>query len=250
MSSFLMNSPPAAYASADPKFPPSEEYSQGNYIPDYYVTSQATQSQPHHPAAVSVHHHQTPHHYGYHHPLSASIYPSALSQESPGSSGLSATSYHGHHGHSALHGHLSTPQYYNPCTGSVGVVHSSGHTGHHLGIATNNQQQTHPAHQSLGQPPAPQNHVGSGGPPGQPRVSSPASSNSLPLPLHRSPSPRSAALGSLVEPPSPPDCVGSGSDSGQGPNPVIYPWMKKVHVNQGKDKFEGHTIGGERNKLS
>ncbi|XP_067131839.1 homeobox protein Hox-D4a-like [Centruroides vittatus] len=37
MSSFLMNSP----AYADPKFPPSEEYSQGNYIPnhaaDYYA---------------------------------------------------------------------------------------------------------------------------------------------------------------------------------------------------------------------
>ncbi|KFM78039.1 Homeobox protein Hox-B4, partial [Stegodyphus mimosarum] len=32
MSSFLMNSQPYV----DPKFPPSEEYSQGNYIPDYY----------------------------------------------------------------------------------------------------------------------------------------------------------------------------------------------------------------------
>lgn len=32
MSSFLMN--PQQYV--DPKFPPSEEYSQGNYMPDYY----------------------------------------------------------------------------------------------------------------------------------------------------------------------------------------------------------------------
>ncbi|XP_054713498.1 homeobox protein Hox-B4-like [Uloborus diversus] len=36
MSSFLMNSQPYV----DPKFPPSEEYSQGNYIPDYYHQQQ------------------------------------------------------------------------------------------------------------------------------------------------------------------------------------------------------------------
>ncbi|RWS28821.1 homeobox protein Hox-B4-like protein, partial [Leptotrombidium deliense] len=59
------------------------------------------------------------------------------------------------------------------------------------------------------------------------------------LPLHRSPSPRSQILGiGIGEPSSPPDCAvsgNSGSNSGQSGNggvPVIYPWMKKVHVNQ------------------
>lgn len=43
-SSFLMNSSPAAYptaAAVEPKFPPLEEYSQGNYIPDYYAAAAA-----------------------------------------------------------------------------------------------------------------------------------------------------------------------------------------------------------------
>lgn len=192
-----MNSSPAAYgASADPKFPPSEEYSHGNYIPDYYAAA--------HPAAAAaaaqqhaVHQHQSSAAvtaaaaaaYGYHHPL----YHSSLAADS------TLTAY-GHH-------HQSHQSYYNPCT----VVHPAHHLGQHV---PSHQQQ--PQQQPQQQQP-------------QPRVISPLS-----LSLHRSPSPRSQALASLAEPPSPPDLTGSGSDSEQGGNPVIYPWMKKVHVNQGE----------------
>lgn len=190
-----MNSSPAAYgASADPKFPPSEEYSHGNYIPDYYATHQAAAA-----AAAqqqAVHQHQSSAAvtaaaaaaYGYHHPL----YHSSLAADST----LSA---YGHH-------HQSHQSYYNPCT----VVHPAHHLGQHV--------QSHQQPQQQPQPPQP-----------QPRVVSPLS-----LSLHRSPSPRSQAMASLVDPPSPPDLTGSGSDSEQGGNPVIYPWMKKVHVNQGE----------------
>lgn len=105
-----MNSSPAAYptaAAVEPKFPPLEEYSQGNYIPDYYAAAAAAAAannvqqsmvggggggqgqahlnhghhlghHPHHPgAAPHPHHphhphlshpHANPHHpYGYHH---------------------------------------------------------------------------------------------------------------------------------------------------------------------------------------
>ena len=128
MSSFLTNG--SSYGSvSDPKFPPSEVYSQGNYIPDYYAghnaaavansaISQANQ--------VSVHHHHQGHHhphYSYQHP----IYGSSLQQDS---SSLGLNSYGHHPSHSSsLHGHLPTQSYYNPCTGSV--VHSS-HPSSHL----------------------------------------------------------------------------------------------------------------------
>lgn len=59
-------------------------------------------------------------------------------------------------------------------------------------------------------------------------------------PIHRSPSPRPPALvDPLADPPSPPERPDSGSDSEQGANPVIYPWMKKVHVNQGEYSAKG-----------
>lgn len=68
MSSFLMN--PQQYV--DPKFPPSEEYSQGNYIQDYYG--------PHHQqhyagfhayaAAENGTYANTPPHHGYYNPCS------------------------------------------------------------------------------------------------------------------------------------------------------------------------------------
>lgn len=209
MSSFLMNSSPAAYNStaADPKFPPSEEYSQGNYIPDYYAATQTSASVP------QSHHHQSTvaAHYGYHHHLYA---PSALQEQSPLGSVPSGalSSYTGHHNHhlnssaASIHGSLSaSSQYYNPCTGSVSHGPNAGHL---MGTP----------HSAL--------NSGSHGT----RIPSPSSS--LPLPLHRSPSPRGQSMGNLVEPPSPPDC--SGSDTDSEANPVIYPWMKKVHVNQGE----------------
>ena len=226
MSSFLMNSSPvSAYGSvADPKFPPTEEYSQGNYIPDYYAShnaaAAAANSAANQAAVVSVHHHHQGHHhphYGYHHP----IYGSSLQQDS---SSLGLNSYGHHPSHSSsLHGHLPThptQSYYNPCTGSV--VHSSHPSSH---LSGQHVLSTHQPLSSLSSLSVGNNSSGSV------RVPSPASS----IPLHRTPSPRSQALAGLVDPPSPPDCGDSGSDSGQGSGPtVIYPWMKKVHINQGE----------------
>lgn len=254
MSSFLMNSSPAAYnavaaANVDPKFPPSEEYSQGNYIPDYYgtavVSSQSSglasaqsQSLNHH----THHHHQqsaiaAAHHYGYHH--HPALYPSALQDQSPlgsvPSGALSSAAYHasttGHHhtnhhhlnssssSSSGLHGSQS---YYNPCTGTISHGGGPNAASHLMGSSSVSAS-------ALGNSAViGSHHVGT-------RIPSPSSS--LPLPLHRSPSPRSQSMGgNLVEPPSPPDCSGSDSDSETNPT-VIYPWMKKVHVNQGKFFF-------------
>lgn len=196
MSSFLMNSSPAAYAPADPKFPPSEEYSQGNYIPDYYGAS-AQQSVSGPPT------HQT--HYGYHHHHSAAL--NYIDQ-------TSQVGYHHHHNHH-VGPPTGPPQYYSPCSATMvpgGVPTSHGPLHHN--IANPHQIQSHQSTQL--------SHLS--------RVTSPSG-------LPRSPSPRTQAGLSLVEPPSPPDCAISGnseSDSGNGGHPVIYPWMKKVHVNQGK----------------
>ncbi len=205
MSSFLMNSSPAAYAAADPKFPPSEEYSQGNYIPDYYAAS-AQQSA----NAPNTH----PSHYGYHHHAAALNY---IDQSPQG--------YHHHHHNHHVGPPTAPPQYYTPCTAS-GMGPGGAPPPHgpiHHTIAAPHQISPHQS--SL----APQlSHLS--------RVSSPSG-------LHRSPSPRTQAALSIVEPPSPPDCAisgNSGSDSGNGGggggHPVIYPWMKKVHINQGKCK--------------
>lgn len=193
-----MNSSPATYATtADPKFPPSEEYSHGNYIPDYYATHATAHAAAAAAAAAQqqvVHQHQSSAAvsaaaaaaaYGYHH----SLYPSSLS-----------TNDYGHHHHPAQH-----QSYYNPCP--VPPHPSHGHLGH----VPSHQQPTAAVQQPTARGPSP-----------------------LSLSLHRSPSPRSQAMASLADPPSPPDLTGSGSDSEQGANPVIYPWMKKVHVNQGE----------------
>ena len=188
MSSFLMNSSPAAYAAADPMFPPTEEYSQNNYTQDYYAaaTQAQGQSQLHHPSSV----------YDYHHPHL--VYPSPTSLSDSGSlsgsvtvpSGVSSA-YASHHSavnhpatHQQLssHGHLShstSHQYYNSCGGV-----------------------THPT-----------SHVSSGPHPGLQPHSSGARLPSPALP-HRSPSPRQTGIGTanhsgMVEHPSPPDCTSS-----------------------------------------
>lgn len=258
-SSFLMNSSPAAYptGAVDPKFPPTEEYSQGNYIPDYYGTNvQSLGSQPHHLS----HHHPNPHHpYGayhhhlnyidqssvqshpYHHAHTAAIHPSHhVHQHVGGAGGLGGA---GAGSLAAAQQH----QYFSPCSmspmgpgptaggaggGPLVGSHPSQLTGHHplgnSGVVPNNAISPH--HQS---PLAPNQ---------MPHLSSRVSSPLLP----RTPSPHQAnSLG--LDPPSPGDCgvsTHSGSDSGTGNgngHPVIYPWMKKVHVNQGKGKYEQHV---------
>ena len=221
----MMNSSPAAYpaAAVDPKFPPNEEYSQNNYIPDYYGTNvQSLTGQSHH-----LSHHPNPHHhhhhpYGYHlnyidqnpvqtHPYSHSVHPTHHNV-APSPLGANATSLAQQH------------QYFPQCSmSSMGPTTGplSHNSLHHA--LNNTPNQISPHHQS---PLAPnQIHISS-------RVSSPL--------ITRTPSPRQQNLG-IVEPPSPPDCAvstNSGSDSGTGNgHPVIYPWMKKVHVNPGKGKL-------------
>ncbi|KAI1290074.1 Homeobox protein Hox-B4a [Halotydeus destructor] len=248
MSSFLMNSSPAAYA-ADPKFPPTEEYSQGNYIPDYYngghhgptpvsmshphlqgpttgslgpasVTSAAhygyhhAAAAAHHAATVSSHHLSS--HPAHHHLYGAPTSSSALDQQAAAAAAL----HYGHHVPSH-HG-----QYYSQCaassiTGGVGGQASQlsssgggggGHPGgvHHLDPSSHMSQ----------------------------RIPSPPQ-------LPRSPSPRSQHNLGMGDMPSPSDCIDSGSDSGTGTNPVIYPWMKKVHINQAGEQVSNNFVGME-----
>ncbi|KAJ6224345.1 hypothetical protein RDWZM_002890 [Blomia tropicalis] len=250
-SSFLMNSSPAAYptAAVDPKFPPTEEYSQGNYIPDYYganVQSLAGQPHHHHHHPLSHHHANAAHHpYGYH--LNYIDQNAAINQSHPYGHTVHPSAHHGHHNvaQSALANASASAalgqqhQYFSPCsmspmgpgggggggggvTGTGPLTHSSLH--HSLSSSNSSQNQISPHHQS----PLTSNQL--------PHLSSRVSS---PL-LARTPSPsrQQGLVGLIVEPPSPPDCAASthsGSDSGNGNgHPVIYPWMKKVHVNQGK----------------
>lgn len=233
-SSFLMNSSPAAYptGTVDPKFPPNEEYSQSNYIPDYYgtnVQSLANQSH-HHLSHHNPHHH--PHPYGYHlnyidqtpvqpHPYGHSMHPA----------------HHGHHpsmAPSALAAQAPTlgqqHQYFSPCSISP-MAPNNGGMGH------GSSSLHHPLHNSVSNSISPHHQSPLGANPMQ-HLSSRVSSPMIP---HDTPSPQ-PQLG-IAEPPSPLDCgmsTASGSDSGAGngnSHPVIYPWMKKVHVNQGKGNF-------------
>ncbi|KZS03897.1 putative Homrotic deformed protein [Daphnia magna] len=102
MSSFLMNSGSSQYV-VDPKFPPSEEYSQSSYIPaavssDYYVP-----------------HHQVQHYHGYH-------------------------GHHAHHHHNGSHpssvtSAAATMGYYGQHPSHGGAVISAGGGGYHGGGA-------------------------------------------------------------------------------------------------------------------
>ncbi|XP_015913685.1 homeobox protein Hox-D4a isoform X1 [Parasteatoda tepidariorum] len=199
MSSYLMNSP----AYSDPKFPPTEEYSQGNYIPshggDYYTPSHHHH---HHP-----HHQQHPHHQ--HHPPSHHQHPQQ------------------HHHHHPYAGYpLSGPVSYGQENGSP--VYGSPAAGQHY------YRQPPPC--GMGPvsplsrtPTLPVDHVPATSlspvpPPGPQQPSqqqrSPVSSPTPPG-LQRNPPP---SLGG----PTSPDCAIGGGNGGS--LPVIYPWMKKVHV--------------------
>ncbi|CAN7976227.1 unnamed protein product, partial [Ixodes persulcatus] len=147
MSSFLMNSP----SYVDPKFPPSEEYSQGNYIPshgagDYY--------------GAPAHHHPAAHPYAF--------------------GGAAAPPYGAENGGYALE-HAGAGSHSPPYVGGP--------------------QPTVPLQRSPSPPPA-----------------------SAPMPR---PSPQSPHVGPMH---SPGGAV-PASDCSQTGQPVIYPWMKKAHVN-------------------
>ncbi|XP_074597791.1 uncharacterized protein LOC141852621 [Brevipalpus obovatus] len=255
MSSFLMDSSPtAAYSAGDPKFPPSDSYSHGSYISEFYADAASAASVG--PSSVTTNnaHFGYNHHY---HPQHAVAYSHHPNHHHPAAAALTASSYHPHqslqnqHHHGLTHQptHPHPHQYYNQCSatsaalamatspvstvgsmgpggggvgsgngtsgigiGSVGVP-SLGPHSHHL---TSHLSSLHP-------------HVA--------RVSSPTSTA---FPVQRSPSPRSHNLIDIKEPLSPPDCAISGntgsnseaSGSDQAPSHPIYPWMKKVHINQ------------------
>ncbi|XP_070393113.1 homeobox protein Hox-D4a [Dermacentor albipictus] len=189
MSSFLMNSP----SYVDPKFPPPEEYSQGNYIPshgagDYY-------------AGAPPHHHQH-----------AAAHPYASF------GGAAAPPYGAENG-----GYVSSasPHYYQ---------HSCSMT------QTTLSPLSRPSVATL-------DHAGAGGGHSPPYSGPPA-------PLQRSPSPPPPASMLRPSPQSPhvgaappmhspgatataPTSV-AGGDCNQAGQPVIYPWMKKAHVNAGR----------------
>jgi len=222
MSSFLTNSSPAAYASADPKFPPSEEYSQGNYIPDYYGAPLGH-------TAPSVTGNSA--HFGYH-PHSQH---SSLAYSSDHS--IATNPYHPHHLHNHHHHHHAlgpqTPQCYNPCSTTGVSMASMPNIGNqissHHSIGSHNSSHNIPlpspvssSHHSLNSHPS--------------RLSSPSPSGYT---VQRSPSPKSQLIDTksvIGEPPSPSDCTisSNGNNSGATGQHMIYPWMKKVQVNQGK----------------
>ncbi|CAN7982824.1 unnamed protein product, partial [Ixodes hexagonus] len=178
MSSFLMNSP----SYVDPKFPPSEEYSQGNYIPshgagDYY--------------GAPAHHHPAAHPYAF--------------------GGAAAPPYGAENG-----GYVSSasPHYYQ---------HSCSVTQTTLSPLSRPQALEHAGAGSHSPP-----YVGGPQPtvPLQQRSPSPPPA-SAPMPR---PSPQSPQLGPMH---SPGGAV-PASDCSQTGQPVIYPWMKKAHVNAGR----------------
>lgn len=206
MSSYLMNSP-----YSDPKFPPTEEYSQGNYIPshggDYYTPSHHHH---HHP-----HHQQHPHHQ-HHAPPSHHHQPTPQHPPPPP---------HHHHPYAGY-----------PISGPVGYAQENGSPVYgtppqHFyrppcGMGPVSPLPRTPVDPTASLSPVP------GPPPSQQPQRSPVSSPTPPGILSRSqaPSQPQQQLGG----PTSPDCAVSG---GNGANqPVIYPWMKKVHVGSSKSR--------------
>ncbi|XP_013784402.2 homeobox protein Hox-B4-like [Limulus polyphemus] len=191
MSSFLMNSPPYV----DPKFPPSEEYYQANYIPsqrgDYY-------NPPSHPYRYS----------------------GVNSQHAPVSYG------HEHSGANAAYtNHGSPPRYYQP---PCSLPQNSLHRPTILSPSVDHVPLTNSPNHILQSPP--QHHQRSPVSSPVPAPVPPAVSCNTPQPTsdlqarvphqqHISPQQQS-----LIE--TTPDCAVSTTG-----HPVIYPWMKKVHIN-------------------
>ncbi len=179
MSSFLLNSSPYV----EPKFPPSEEYSQNNYIPsqhgeDYYSHTQR---------------HTQNYHY-----MQESRQRYGQENYSPGN--LAGYGHSGHAGHASGHpaGHGGSGG-----GGGCGPVSVSANQGvtpvDSLGVSA-----------SGGQPyPSP----------GHPHSDSPSS---VPSPSPAAPNTPHTPVNGMTQ-------CGAPNNN----NPVIYPWMKRVHVNQG-----------------
>ena len=278
MSSFLMNSGTSYGVPVDPKFPPSEEYSQGSYIPAMGAATANDVSYysnvPHHQVHHHQHHHSGYHHVGYHHHQHQVVQPAI------------SNGHHNHHHHQG--GYYAQPAGYGgygsatpcgmnanggqqavPMTGHVAPapqqlhqqqqqLHQDGSPGGlirspassptpsltSMAPFTQQQQQHDPMQQHLQQTMQHQGlmqqhdqlaHLGSMVAQ-QPQVPAPQLSASQQIN-----SSSASLVQQLCQPPTPGSPMESDLDDGSdmsddSHNPVIYPWMKKIHV-AGTRKF-------------
>lgn len=240
MSSFLMNT--GAYV--DPKFPPSEEYNQSSYMPtaatEYYVPHQSQHygyavnsvngigshqgasmgyyaQHPSHgggyygapcgmgPGQVPMTGHVAPTTLGHHHQQHSSpglLHRSPVPSPTPSLTSMAPCGTQpqslSHHVSPLLHQHLQP-------------LHHSNIQGHGIGPLMQQHSQLSQSmsqhHGSMGQQQSNQQH----------QTQLLQQSNAL----------------QLCQPPtpnSPESDIDDGSDSDESQNPVIYPWMKKIHV--------------------
>lgn len=268
MSSFLMNS--ASSYVVDPKFPPSEEYNQSSYIPaaasDYYVPHHQVQHYHgyHHVNAgggggggmVNGHHHASSMGYYAQHPSHAG-YGGAYGapcgippgQQSVPMTGHVAPTTIGHHqqAHHQSPGLIQrspapspTPSLTTmiPCTNQSGQQSLGQHMQHgHMQQQTMHQpQQLNMQHEQNQHVSIMQHdqlaHLGSMVAQQQPTSQQMQQSQTQ---LQQNNSIQ------LCQPPTPnspeSDCDDASDMSDDSHNPVIYPWMKKIHVGGASRKF-------------
>lgn len=271
-----MNSGTTPSYVVDPKFPPSEEYSQNSYIP---VTATASADVyyggGHHHLNHQVHHHQHHHHSaGYHHQHHGGYH--QQQQHVVHQQQLNGHHHQHHQGYYAQHpttttattgyggggGYVGGPCGMTPVTGHVAPVHhhqespiliqqrtspvTSSPTPSLTSMTpfTQQQQQQHDQLQHLGMMQQQHDqlaHLGSM------VAQQPVTADITPqlAETQNGNNNNNAAL-QLCQPPTPssPDAdesdlmddAGSDDLSDDSHNPVIYPWMKKIHV-AGARKF-------------
>ena len=231
MSSFLMNSGGSGtYGSVvDPKFPPSEEYSQSSYIPaaaDYYVPHQSQ----HYGYNNAAHPHQTSMgYYGQHsghHAVHSGYYGTC------GMSNISQVPMTTSLGHQQQHPSPGIQLQRSPIpspTPSLTSVMPCNQQMHVSPLQQLHQLQQQPLHHHQMQ----QMHQINSIPPMNPQPMNP---QNQPQPAQQPQQPQQQANNTLLcQPPTPnspadSDLEDGGSDSDESHNPVIYPWMKKIHV--------------------
>uniref|UniRef100_T1H8T8 Homeobox domain-containing protein n=1 Tax=Rhodnius prolixus TaxID=13249 RepID=T1H8T8_RHOPR len=205
MSSFLMNSPSYHHQAVlvDPKFPPTEEYSQSNYITSDFFG----------------HHHH--HHHHVHHPTATAPPNGAAPNYGPSAYGQQQPTQHHHasaqphHAASQQHQYLGHHQYssnyqYYPLPSQD--VH---------GLSTTADGQPPPPPTLLQAPCPPQTHEDS------PKSSSPGQGQHLQGPDDSDHDTLDEDELLLMDDNSSPLTIDESSESGDR---VIYPWMRKIHV--------------------
>jgi len=280
MSSFLMNSG-TSYV-VDPKFPPSEEYSQSSYIPVVAASTATTGQDVYYGGNVPHHHHQVHHHgYGGYHQQQHQPQQHYVHHQVNG--------HHQHHqgyyGQHPSHGTTTTTGgggYYGaPCGGMTPVTGHVAPVHHHQEsplLITQQQTRTSPVNSSGSPTPSLTNfsqhqidpmggqqhliqqqqqqlhmnsvhdqlaHLGSmvaQQPPvsvvPSPEMAGGGNNNSVLCSQHQPPTPSSPddAESDLMD-----EGVSDEELSDDSHNPVIYPWMKKIHV-AGTRKFCKYTF--------